>query len=191
MHDLILNPPIDANKFGAAYLSKLGWASGTGLGTNGEGRTSHIKVFQKLDMLGIGAAHQKDPNGIAWKQNKDFESLLKRLNAGGEGDSGAEPSTKVDGFAKASAVEVEEDTGAMEVTEAGDEEVSEKKKRKRSKEEDVDESGKRSKKEKGERKKKKEKKEKVEDSSPPSTESPPAKAEPVASTSQTPVVGPP
>jgi Pin2-interacting protein X1 len=31
-------------------------------------------------MLGIGAAHQKDPNGIAWKQNKDFESLLKRLN---------------------------------------------------------------------------------------------------------------
>lgn len=31
-------------------------------------------------MLGIGAAHQKDPNGIAWKQNKDFENLLKRLN---------------------------------------------------------------------------------------------------------------
>lgn len=31
-------------------------------------------------MLGIGAAHQKDPSGIAWKQNKDFENLLKRLN---------------------------------------------------------------------------------------------------------------
>ncbi|CAA7261645.1 unnamed protein product [Cyclocybe aegerita] len=31
-------------------------------------------------MLGIGAAHQQDPNGFAWKQNKDFESLLKRLN---------------------------------------------------------------------------------------------------------------
>jgi len=31
-------------------------------------------------MLGIGAAHQKGPNGIAWKQNKDFENLLKRLN---------------------------------------------------------------------------------------------------------------
>jgi len=31
-------------------------------------------------MLGIGAAHQLDPNGIAWKQNKDFENLLKRLN---------------------------------------------------------------------------------------------------------------
>lgn len=31
-------------------------------------------------MLGIGAAQQKGPNGIAWKQNKDFENLLKRLN---------------------------------------------------------------------------------------------------------------
>ena len=47
---------------------------------DGEGRTSHIKVSHKLDMLGIGAAHQKGPDGIAWKQNKDFENLLKRLN---------------------------------------------------------------------------------------------------------------
>jgi hypothetical protein len=31
-------------------------------------------------MLGIGAAQSKDPNGIAWKQNRDFENLLKRLN---------------------------------------------------------------------------------------------------------------
>ena len=37
-------------------------------------------MSQKLDMLGIGAAHSKDPNGIAWKQNKDFVNLLKRLN---------------------------------------------------------------------------------------------------------------
>jgi len=33
-------------------------------------------------MLGIGAASSKDPNGLAWKQNKDFEALLKRLNEG-------------------------------------------------------------------------------------------------------------
>lgn len=32
-------------------------------------------------MLGVGAQHSKDPNGIAWKQNRDFENLLKRLNA--------------------------------------------------------------------------------------------------------------
>ena len=35
-------------------------------------------------MMGIGAANTKDPNGIAWKQNKDFEALLKRLNEGVE-----------------------------------------------------------------------------------------------------------
>ncbi len=70
--------------------------------------TSHIKVNQKLDMLGIGAAHQKDPNGIAWKQNKDFENLLKRLNAGGEG--GGEEVPKVDGFAKAKDMTEEEGT---------------------------------------------------------------------------------
>ncbi|KAJ3896112.1 hypothetical protein GG344DRAFT_85407 [Lentinula edodes] len=70
----------DASKFGANYLAKFGWDSSKGLGVEGQGRTSHIKVSQKLDMLGIGAAQSKDPNGIAWKQNKDFESLLRRLN---------------------------------------------------------------------------------------------------------------
>ncbi|KAJ7928504.1 hypothetical protein B0H13DRAFT_1967577 [Mycena leptocephala] len=71
----------DAAKFGSSYLSKFGWDPSKGLGESGEGRMSHIKVSQKLDMLGIGAAQQKDPNGIAWKQNKDFERLLERLNA--------------------------------------------------------------------------------------------------------------
>jgi Pin2-interacting protein X1 len=70
----------DAAKFGQTYLAKFGWDESQGLGASGSGRTSHIKVSQKLDMLGIGAANQRDPNGIAWKQNKDFENLLKRLN---------------------------------------------------------------------------------------------------------------
>jgi Pin2-interacting protein X1 len=47
-------------------------------------------------MLGIGAAHARDPNGIAWKQNSDFERLLARLN--GDEDAAA---MKVDGFARA------------------------------------------------------------------------------------------
>jgi len=33
-------------------------------------------------MLGIGMQHQKDPNGIAWRQQRDFENLLRRLNDG-------------------------------------------------------------------------------------------------------------
>lgn len=70
----------DAARFGSNYLSKFGWDPSKGLGVGEEGRTSHIKVAQKLDMMGIGAAHQADPDGVAWKQNKDFENLLKRLN---------------------------------------------------------------------------------------------------------------
>ncbi|KAJ6495678.1 hypothetical protein C8R47DRAFT_1318481 [Mycena vitilis] len=74
----------DAAKFGSSYLSKFGWDSSKGLGASGDGRLSHIKVSQKLDMLGIGAGQQKDANGIAWKQNKEFERLLERLNAAAE-----------------------------------------------------------------------------------------------------------
>ncbi|PFH53767.1 hypothetical protein AMATHDRAFT_133458, partial [Amanita thiersii Skay4041] len=58
----------------------FGWDASQGLGAGGDGRTSHIKVAHKLDMLGIGAANARDPNGIAWKQNRDFESVLRRLN---------------------------------------------------------------------------------------------------------------
>ncbi|KAF7800101.1 hypothetical protein EIP86_011345 [Pleurotus ostreatoroseus] len=107
----------DANKFGAAYLAKLGWSSGSGLGVNGEGRTTHIKVSQKLDMLGIGHAHQNNPNGIAWKQNNDFESLLRRLNAGGE-EAEKDIGTKVEGFAKAGAEAAEDDAEERDMKES-------------------------------------------------------------------------
>ncbi|KAI9462620.1 hypothetical protein F5148DRAFT_970719, partial [Russula earlei] len=70
----------DASRFGQAYLAKFGWDPSKGLGTSGEGRTSAIKASQKLDMFGIGMEHQNDPNGIAWRQNRDFENLLRRLN---------------------------------------------------------------------------------------------------------------
>lgn len=84
----------DASRFGSTYLAKLGWDASQGLGVSGEGRLSALKVTQKLDMLGIGAAQQRDPNGLAWKQNKDFESVLRRLNEAqaketeGEGNAG-------------------------------------------------------------------------------------------------------
>lgn len=56
-------------------------------------------------MYGIGAAHQKDPNGIAWKQNKDFERLLERLNTGGSGEEKDGP--KISGFASATVSKAE------------------------------------------------------------------------------------
>lgn len=76
-----------ANRFGHAYLSKLGWTAESGLGANLDGRTSHIAVAHKLDMLGIGANRPDGPEAIAWKQNKDFESVLERLNQAQNADS--------------------------------------------------------------------------------------------------------
>jgi len=61
--------------------------------------THVVQVHHKLDMLGIGAEHTKDPNGIAWKQNRDFENLLKRLNANSEDPTGdGVDSAPIDGF---------------------------------------------------------------------------------------------
>ena len=72
---------LDANKFGAAYLVKFGWDPSGGLGVSGEGRTKALSVHQKLDMLGIGADHKNSVEGLAWKQNKDFENLLRMFQA--------------------------------------------------------------------------------------------------------------
>lgn len=124
---------IDAAKFGSAYLTKMGWNPSQGLGIEGEGRTSHIKVAQKLNLLGIGAgAQQGDKEGIAWRQNRDFEVLLKRLNES-QGEDDAERGLK----------EQEQDE-AIEVQKQVQEDLSEEvegKKRKRAKDKDGDEKG--------------------------------------------------
>ncbi|ETW75040.1 hypothetical protein HETIRDRAFT_57064 [Heterobasidion irregulare TC 32-1] len=102
----------DAAKFGQAYLAKMGWDPSKGLGASGEGRTRAISVDQKLDMLGIGMQHQRDANGLAWQQNRDFENLLKRLNGAAEGateEDGIKGEMK--GIKKARKGEKEEDGG--------------------------------------------------------------------------------
>ncbi|KAI0777540.1 hypothetical protein BD413DRAFT_639888 [Trametes elegans] len=147
----------DANKFGAAYLAKLGWDPSQGLGASGEGRTKAISVTQKLDMLGIGADHRNTEEGIAWKQNKDFENLLKRLNAAnGSGTVEEENIMKVDGFVRAGpeagAQTVYEDKEEEKVDETAEAEDGEKKSKKKRKK-DVDG-------EEGEERKKKRKKSK-------------------------------
>ncbi|KAI6116077.1 hypothetical protein F5141DRAFT_1290599 [Pisolithus sp. B1] len=89
----------DASLFGQAYLSKFGWDAAQGVG---------------LDMLGIGAAHKNDPHGIAWKQNKDFEALLKRLNEGTSRDEGKEEKNGVveqGGFVSETKGKAKEDGG--------------------------------------------------------------------------------
>lgn len=91
---------------------------------SGEGRTTHIKVAQKLDMMGIGAAHQKDPNGVAWKQNRDYENLLKRLNEANGGEEEVQMESGFDGFVKPEGNAGEE----------GEEDEKKKEKRKKEKE---------------------------------------------------------
>jgi Pin2-interacting protein X1 len=80
-----LNLYTDNSRFGQQYLAKFGWTpdSGSGLGANGDGRLAHISVAQKLNLLGIGNGHSggaNNPDAVAWKQSKDFEGVLKRLN---------------------------------------------------------------------------------------------------------------
>ena len=106
----------------------------------GDGRTSHIKVSHKLDMLGIGAANMHDPNGIAWKQNKDFENLLRRLNEVPDGKGEEDVGTNVEGFvSQGKGGDVPEET----VERAGKAEKSEKKrKRKEGAREEENEDGK-------------------------------------------------
>lgn len=143
----------DANKFGAAYLAKLGWDPSRGLGVSGEGRTKALSVNQKLDMLGIGADHRNSAEGLAWKQNKDFENLLRRLNAAnGNGDDEVEEPMKIDGFVRPTA-QADESLAATPVKADGSDEAGgaqedgeKRSKKKRKKGEDVDEGAERKKK---------------------------------------------
>jgi len=98
-------------------------------------------------MLGIGAGHQKDPNGIAWKQNKDFENLLRRLNE----NLAAEQ-------AVASESETHDENAEKEAQDVDEPEKEKEKKNKRKHKEDDAEGG-------SEDKKKKRKKEKKEQTS--------------------------
>lgn len=74
-------------------------------------------------MLGIGAAQQKDPNGIAWKQNKDFESLLKRLNEAAAAEETNTPSG-----------EAKDKEGGVDEGETASEKKEKKRKRKKDRE---------------------------------------------------------
>ena len=83
-------------------------------------------------MLGIGAQHTKDPNGIAWKQNRDFENLLKRLNANSEDSTEDRANAApIDGFQPARVDgPVADGAGVGSETEGKDEERSAEKEKK-------------------------------------------------------------
>ena len=92
-------------------------------------------MHHKLDLLGIGAQHTEDPDGIAWRQNRDFENLLKRLNSSTDDpvEDGVNPPF-IDGFRSASVIEPSTDTTDFEAR-AGEQdnngEIGERKRKKR------------------------------------------------------------
>ncbi|KLO13673.1 hypothetical protein SCHPADRAFT_873800 [Schizopora paradoxa] len=135
----------DASRFGQAYLSKLGWDSSKGLGADGDGMKSHITVTQRLNLLGIGAGAKQGAEDIAWKQNRDYELVLARLNRTSQRTADGDESTTVvemevtgvvaeGGFVKADTGEANEQVREEE----GDvqEEKKEKKKRKNDRQKD-------------------------------------------------------
>ena len=93
---------LDNSRFGQQYLEKFGWTagSGSGLGASGQGRLSHISVTQKLDLLGICSNNNR--GDVSWKQNQDYELMLKRLNtSGGDEVESIKVSIVPDGFVRA------------------------------------------------------------------------------------------
>ena len=108
-------------------------------------------------MLGIGADHRNSAEGLAWKQNKDFENLLRRLNAANGGGPEEAP-MKIDGFTKGASMTTVDADAEKDTASSGDEHVGaepkeeKRSKKKRKKGEDGEE---------GERRKKKHKKSKT------------------------------
>lgn len=63
---------------------------------NEDGRTTNITVSTKLDQLGIGAGNRsgEDKDGVAWKQQNEYEKMLARLNLSGDEGSTIPAETK-------------------------------------------------------------------------------------------------
>lgn len=129
------------------------------------------KVHHKLDLLGIGAQHTKDPNGLAWKQNRDFENLLRRLNAGTDGVEEEDKSTEgvtIDGFHRPREAQPDGEVSIKDEEDSGSEKKKSKK-RKRDKDggEGDDSKAERKKKRKGKKLKAAEDSEEVQDTPTP------------------------
>ena len=119
---------VDNSRFGQQYLEKFGWTALAWESRAKAGRLSHISIGQKLNLLGIGGGGGGNNNhgDVSWKQNSDYELMLKRLNtttAAGGDESNDEDEERVrvvsmvpDGFVRAGAgVDAGEGAGVSKV----------------------------------------------------------------------------
>lgn len=68
----------DTNRFGYKMLEQMGWSEGAGLGADGKGIKSHVKVNRKRDALGVGCKNDYD---YEWLKTQDsYNSLLADLS---------------------------------------------------------------------------------------------------------------
>ncbi|KAI5957878.1 PXR1 [Candida margitis] len=77
----------DTSRFGHQYLSKMGWAPGSGLGLVKDSLTTHLKIHIKTDNTGLGAKLKKadkDKNLDECSGLDAFQRILGRLNGNEE-----------------------------------------------------------------------------------------------------------
>lgn len=56
-----MEPAKDETNKGNQLLKKMGWAAGTGLGLEGEGRVAPVEALLYGERVGLGAAKGRDP----------------------------------------------------------------------------------------------------------------------------------
>ncbi|CAI5532362.1 unnamed protein product, partial [Closterium sp. Naga37s-1] len=71
---------VEKDSLGFKLMKNMGWEEGKGLGKNGQGIATHVRVTKKFDTAGVGIAEAKKET-CNWSVNTAvFDDLLKRLN---------------------------------------------------------------------------------------------------------------
>lgn len=70
-----LEPAKDETNKGNQLLKKMGWAAGTGLGLEGEGRVAPVEALLYGERVGLGAAKGRDPT--KYQGSEGYASLAK------------------------------------------------------------------------------------------------------------------
>ena len=84
----------DTSRFGQQYLEKLGWGDSLGCGPGRIGPRPHRAPLSRRNSTCIGGGARSGSSGdVSWTQNRDYEAMLRRLNAppgNGEGEGEGE-----------------------------------------------------------------------------------------------------